>query len=66
MKPAVGLYVRDNNMNTYRIVDESGLNTHSGNMESLQVECIEGPNLGKIRWVGYSTIVQGNFPVTKE
>ena len=66
MRPAVGLYVRDNNMNTYHIIDEAGTNTHSGNTSKLLVECIEGPNTGKVRWVGYSTIVHGEFKVTKD
>jgi hypothetical protein len=65
MKPAVGLYVRDK-MNTYHIIAERGMNTHSGNAQDLQVECIEGPNLGKVRWCGYSTMSHVDFPVTVE
>jgi hypothetical protein len=66
MRPAVGLFVRDNNMNTYHIIDERGMSSHSGKTFDLQVECLAGPNIGKVRWVRYSTITHGNFPVTKE
>jgi hypothetical protein len=66
MKPQIGLYVRDTNLNLYRILDERKAGARMGQAVDYQVECIKGPNLGKIRWVGGSTIAAGDYPVSKE
>jgi hypothetical protein len=66
MKPQIGLYIRDNTLNKYHILDERNSNAHTGQAVDYQVECVEGPNIGKIRWIGRGAIVNGDFPVTKE
>ena len=66
MKPEIGLYIRDHNLNLYRIIDwaHNG-NTHAQRPYKWQVECLKGPNIGKIRWVSESTIVTGGFTVSE-
>jgi hypothetical protein len=66
MKPNIGLYIRDANLNLYHIIGERGVNGHSGKTLDYQVECTKGPNIGKIRWIGSGTIVNGDFPVTRD
>lgn len=66
MRPQIGLYVSDNTSNKYHILDERKAIANTGNAVEYQVECTEGPNLGKIRWIGMGTIVNGDFPVSKE
>jgi len=63
MRPKTGLYVRDANLNLYRIIDERSENSHTQGADSFLVECLKGPNTGKIRWVQRSTIESGNFHV---
>ena len=65
LEPAIGLYVRDRNLNLYRIIDARHRNTHSQYPSEFQVECLKGPNSGRVSWVGRNTIVTGDFPVTE-
>lgn len=66
LKPAIGLYVRDNNLNVYYIMNDRKTNRHTGRATEYQVECIKGPNVGKVRWIMESTIINGDFPVSAE
>lgn len=67
MKPEIGLCVRDANLNLYKIVDcRSNGNTHSQRPYDWLVECLKGPNVGRTMWIGESTIVNGNFPVSED
>ena len=63
MRPKTGLYVRDANLNLYRIIDERSENTHTPGSDSFLVECLQGPNTGTVRWVMKKTIESGDFHI---
>lgn len=60
----LGAYIRDKNLNVYKVLDQKSENTHSNKPSSYQVECLAGPNSGKIRWISRSVIMSGDFDVS--
>jgi len=63
MKPDVGLYIRDADLNLYQIRDSS--NTHTQRPKQWLVECLKGPNAGREMWISESTLWRGDFPVSE-
>lgn len=62
----VGVYIRDRELNLYRVIDEAVPNGHSGKPQRFQVECLKGPNTGKVRWVGRNVVLSGDFELSEK